>query len=103
MMMHSSRHHFLFHLLNRGCYVLLLITWLQFTGAPMVQIYVLLLLLLMLHVSFASTYWAYIEGRIMNTRTIPTPCDHASEMLPFAQLILGYDRLSNSLTQVHIL
>ena len=98
----------LFHILNRGIYLLLLIAGLLLDLTPMIQVDVFLLLLPVLDFSFphadgAKVYLSSFFLRANDAWTIPTSSDHSGCLLFLTKLVLRDDGKSNGFTQVHIL
>lgn len=107
MMLHSPDR-LLFHVLNRGVHLLLLIAWLLLALTPLIQGDVFLLLLPVFHVSLLDTHGAKVHLRSFllgayDAWAIPTSGDHSGYLLFLTKLILRDDSKSDSFTQVHIL
>ena len=98
----------LFHILNRGIYLLLLIAGLLLDLTPMIQVDVFLLLLPVLDFSLPHAHGAKVHlssffMRANDAWAVPTSSDHSGYLLFLAELVLRDHSKSDSFTQVHIL
>jgi hypothetical protein len=92
MMLHSPDR-LLFHVLNRGIHLLLLIAGFLLALTPLVEVDVFLLLLPVLHFSFLHAHRAKVHRRSFllgtyDTRAIPTSSDHSGYLLSFTEFVL---------------